>query len=119
VDETNDGNFHSKVKGMSDGSEWTLEKIRKAYGEVLWAWNELFPLHPQKRSDQEEPMESVDYGDIEFLETFRRKGKEIGGKLKKAADQSGNPVVWHRGDPLDSLTPGMKGRIKRALEFGT
>jgi hypothetical protein len=103
---------------MSDGSEWTLEKIRKAYGEVLRAYNDLFSLHRQKRTEHEEPMESVDYGEIEFLENFRRKGKEIGAKLKRAADQSGRPVIWYRGDPLDGLTTGMKERVRKALIYG-
>ena len=103
---------------MNDGSEWTLKEVREAYGEILRAYNNLFPLHPQKRSDHEEPMEGVDYGDIGFLEEFRRKGKEIGAKLKRAADQSGNAVVWLRGDSLEGLSPGMKERIERGLKRG-
>jgi hypothetical protein len=104
---------------MSDRSEWTLQRTREAYGEILWAYNNLFPLHRQKRTEHEEPMESIDYGDIEFLENFRRKGKEISGKLKRAADQSGNAVVWRRGDSLEGLSLGMKERIERGLKRGT
>jgi len=39
-------------------------------------------------------------------------------RLKKAADESGNPVVWHRGDPVEVLPEGMKKRIEMAQEFG-
>jgi len=113
-----DSNRHTTAFGMSDRSEWTLKEIREAYGEILWAYNDLFPLHRQKRTEHEEPMESVDYGDIEFLENFRAKGKEIIPKLKEAADQSGNPVIWRRGESLEDLNPGMRGRILKGLEFG-
>jgi len=103
---------------MNDRPEWTLKEIRRAYGEVLQAYNNLLPLHRQKRTEHEEPMESVDYGDIEFLEKFRRKGKEIVPKLKRAADQPGNPVTWRQGDSLEDLNSGMRERILKGLEFG-
>ena len=28
---------------------WSLEEIREAYGEILRAYNEVFPLHPPER----------------------------------------------------------------------
>ena len=121
MDEAPFRDFDSATKRMIQieaPKEMTLQEIRKAYGEVLRAWNELFSLHPQKRPDQEEAMESVDYGDIEFLENFRRKGKEIVPKLKEAADQSGNPATWRRGESLEDLNSGMRERILKGLEFG-
>ena len=96
----------------------TLQEIREAYGEILRAYNDLFPLHPQERKEHEETMENVGYVDIEFLQKFRTKGKEIISKLKEAADQSGNPVMWRRGEPLEDLNSGMKARILKAVEFG-
>jgi hypothetical protein len=111
-------NHYKGAFRMSNEFEWTLQRIREAYGDILRAWNDLFPLYPQKGSDQQEPMESIDFGDIEFLEKCRRKGKEIGIKLKKAADQSGNAVVWRRGDPVDGLPNGIRERVERALKLG-
>jgi hypothetical protein len=34
--------------------KWTLEEIREAYGEILRAYNEIFPLHPPGRKGHKE-----------------------------------------------------------------
>jgi len=39
-------------------------------------------------------------------------------RLKQAADESGNPKVWRRGDPVEMLPEGMKKRIEMAQQFG-
>jgi hypothetical protein len=96
----------------------TLQEIREAYGEILRAYNDLFRAPFQINSNREEMIETVNFGDIEFLEKFRKEGKEILAKLKEAADQSGNPVIWHRGDPVAGLNAKIKERIERALKFG-
>jgi hypothetical protein len=103
---------------MSSEPEWTLEKMREAYGKNLRAYNEIFPLHPQTTMRREDESENFNQGDQDFLDIFRVKAKKIFPKVKDGADQSGNPVVWRRGDPLDSLSPAMRGRVERALKFG-
>jgi hypothetical protein len=103
---------------MSDRSEWTLKKIRAAYGDILGAYNELFPLHPKTTMKREDETENFNQGDEGFLDAFREKAKKIAQEIKRGADESGNPIVWHRGDPLDSLSPAMRERVERALKFG-
>jgi predicted amidophosphoribosyltransferase len=36
-------------------------------------------------------------------------------RLKKLADESGNPVIWRRGDPIEGLPEGMRRRVEKAL----
>jgi hypothetical protein len=106
---------------VTEKVQWTLKEIRDAYGEILRAYNALFPLHPQTRMEHEDIIiDTVDShrGDDDFHATFQAKAREILPKLKKAADQSGNAVTWHRGEPLESLNEGMRERIERALKFG-
>jgi len=98
---------------------WTLTEIRDAYGEALRAYNELFPLHPRGRKNYEEILpEGLSIDREEPINTFRKKATEINLKLKESADQSGNAVTWHRGDPLDGLDQNLRDRILRGLEFG-
>jgi hypothetical protein len=102
---------------MNDRSEWTLKEIREAYREILRAYNDLFPVHPQTTTKYEDGTQGFDQGDYNFLDTFRMKAKEVVPKLKQAADQSGNAQIWHRGEPLDSLNQGMRDRIGKALKL--
>ncbi len=39
-------------------------------------------------------------------------------RLQKAADESGNPVIWRRGDPVEKLPQGMRKRVETAMRFG-
>ena len=39
-------------------------------------------------------------------------------RLKRLADESGNPKIWRRGNPVDALPEGMKKRIEMAFRFG-
>jgi len=97
---------------------WTLEEIREAYGEALRAYNELFSLQ-SRRIDREDLLpEGFSIDREEPISTFRKKATAIISKLKEAADQSGNAVTWHRGDPLDGLDQSFRNRVLRALEFG-
>jgi hypothetical protein len=36
-------------------------------------------------------------------------------RLKRLADESGNPVIWRRGDPIEGLPEGMRRRVEKAL----
>ena len=49
---------------------------------------------------------------------FLRKATKILSKLKEGADKSGNAQIWHRGEPLDGLTQGLRERILKGLKFG-
>jgi hypothetical protein len=103
---------------MSSESKWTPERIREAYRKNLRAYSEIFPLHAQIMVRSEDESESFNQGDQDFLDIFRVKAKKITPKAKDDADRSGNPVVWRRGDPLDNLSPAMRQRVRRGLEFG-
>jgi hypothetical protein len=46
------------------------------------------------------------------------KMRSIEPRLKQAADESGNPVVWYRGDPIKGLPEGMRQRVETAMRFG-
>jgi hypothetical protein len=103
---------------MTSRSGWTLEEMRQAYGEILSAFNALFPVHPETRRKFEDETDMFDRNEEDFRAAFLWKAKKILPKLKEAADQSGNVKVWHRGDPLEGLNLGMKERIERALKLG-
>jgi hypothetical protein len=105
---------------MTSRSEWSLKEIRAAYSEILKAYNALFPIYPNiKREKDETIQDNFDPGGDKFYsEILPKKFRENFRRLQKAADQSGNPMIWHRGDPLDGLSPGMRERIERALKFG-
>jgi hypothetical protein len=96
----------------------TLQEIRDAYREVLQAYNDLFPLHPQITMKCEDETENFSQGDDSFLNAFRTKAKKVAPKIKEAADQSGNPVIWHRGESFEGLSLGMRERVEGALKFG-
>jgi hypothetical protein len=105
---------------MNGEIQWTLHKIREAYGENLRLWNGLYPIHLGERSNVEEVTEdSIEYGDLKNAsETICQRAKEVMARLKKSADLSGNSRVWRKGEPLDDLPRGMRERIERALNFG-
>jgi hypothetical protein len=96
----------------------TLEEIRDTYVEILTAYNELFPVHPITRTEGEDITESFDKGNDFLIGTVNARFREISPKLREAANQSGNAVVWRRGDPLDDLPEGLKSRIEAAIKFG-
>ena len=105
---------------MIGKAQWTLKEIREAYGEILRAYNILFPLHPQTRIEREDIIgdpKFSSYGD-DFHVTFCAKYRKILPELKEAADRSGNAVTWHHGESLDGLDQRMRDRIERALKFG-
>jgi hypothetical protein len=104
---------------MTEKAQWTLKEIRDAYGEILRTYNILFPLHPQTKIEREDVINTFDLnrGD-NIADEFNAKAKKILPKLKEAADQSGNAVTWHRGEPLDGLNQSMKERIEKTLKFG-
>lgn len=98
---------------------WTLEEIRKAYREILRAWNVLFPIYPDGRRGEEIILDAFDTdGDDFYRKTFFKKMEEVSPRLRTAADQSGNAKVWHTGESVDGLSQGMKERVERALRFG-
>ncbi len=96
----------------------TLQEIRQAYGEILRAFNTLYPLHPATRKEPQDITDNFDKGDESLIEAIRTKARKIFPKLKGTADQSGNVKVWHRGDPLEGLNRGMRERIEKALKLG-
>jgi hypothetical protein len=112
------GNFDSTAERMSGAENMTLREIREAYGEILAAYNEFFPVHPKTRGQTEAIEQLFDQGEDDPSVTTRKKMSAIFPKIKEAADKSGNPIVWHRGDPLDNLNPAMRKRIEKALKFG-
>jgi len=95
-----------------------LKEIRVAYGEILRAYNLLFPLFPMMRTEGEDITEGFDKGDENLAESVRAKARENIPKLKEVADQSGNAVSWHRGEPLDGLNQSLKDRVEKALKLG-
>ncbi len=104
---------------MSEKTDLTLNEIRNAYRKILQAYNALFPVNLpliQDREDDKQGIKGRDEGlDTSYLKT---RLSEMSPKLRRAADQSGNAQIWHRGEALDRLSGGMKGRIKAALRFG-
>jgi hypothetical protein len=95
-----------------------LKEIRAAYAEILSAWNVVSPPIAQSvREDKEMMADSVDMDEESTMSTMG-KLRKVHPELKREADQSGNAQVWHRGESLDGLSPGMKERIERALRFG-
>jgi hypothetical protein len=104
---------------MIDKPQWTLKEIRDAYGEILRGYNAIFPLHPQAKIQREDIINTFDLnrGD-DIADEFKTKAKKILPKLKEAADQSGNALIWHRGESLDGLNQSMKERIEKTLKFG-
>ena len=103
---------------MKNKTSLTLGEIRDAYGEILGAYNELFPVHPVSRTEGEDITEDFDKGTDFLIGTVSARLKEVSPMLKEIADQSGNAMVWRRGDPLDGLNQGLRNRIERALKFG-
>lgn len=111
-----------------------LQEIKEAYLENLRFYNELFPIHNrlQKQTRREyEAKELFDIkeisdikgiNDIKEIKEFSLLSKILTKKVKEfkeRADRSGNAQVWRRGEPLDGLSPGLKERIEKALNFGT
>jgi len=95
-----------------------LKEIRVAYGEILRAYNALFPLFPMMRTEGEDITENFEKGDESLNLMVRVKVRENIPKLKEAADQSGNAVSWHRGESLDGLNQNLKDRVEKALKLG-
>jgi hypothetical protein len=96
-----------------------LKELRSAYGEILVAYNALFPLSPNIERGEEETLPDlvgIDEGDS-YLATMR-KLRKAHPELKEAADRSGNIQIWQRGGSLDGLSEGMRNRIERALRSG-
>lgn len=96
----------------------TLQEIRQAYGEILKAYNGIFPIHPETRIKFEDDTDILDRREEDFRAAFLWKAKKILPNLKEAADQSGNVKIWHRGDSLEGLNQGMKKRVEKALKLG-
>jgi hypothetical protein len=103
---------------MSEKVQWTLGEIRVAYAEILRAYNELFPLHPQRKTECEDMTWSFEKGEESLFNMVRAKARENIPKLKEGADQSGNAVLWYRGEPLDGLNQGLRERVEIGLKFG-
>jgi hypothetical protein len=104
---------------MSGETEWTLQKIRQAYGEILEHYNILFAPQPSREKEGKEIPDAFETdGDDFYRKTFPGKFKEVFPKIKAAADHSGNAKTWRAGEPLDGLNEGLKERIRRGLEFG-
>ena len=118
--ESIDSNLCAGVLEMIEQTDWTLQRIRGAYAEILKAYNALFPIHSNGRRVKNEIVwDNFDPGgDNFYLEVFPKKFRKNFPRLKKAADQSGNAQTWHAGESLDDLRQGMKGRVNKALEFG-
>jgi hypothetical protein len=57
-------------------------------------------------------------GDGDISRMLKAKTKKVLPILKEGADQSGNAIVWHRGQDLDALNEGLRERIEKALRFG-
>ncbi len=112
-----DENSHTNGQGMSEKT-WTLDEIRKAYGEIWRAYNELYRSAKTDREEIFPDVFNIEHEGRDSLIMLRKKAIEAIPKLKEAADRSGNAVVWHAGEPLDILSKGLKERIERALEFG-
>ena len=105
---------------MIEKFQWTLKEIRGAYGEILRAYNAIFPLHPETRIKGEDVITDFldfDFGDNSIIERNKMLTK-ISSKLKEAADRSGNAATWHRDEPLDGLNQSLRERIERALKLG-
>jgi hypothetical protein len=98
--------------------EWPLPKIREAYREILNAYDEICPLHPKTSVKDEDITPPFDQGEDDSSFTVRKKMTGILQKIKDTADRSGNAIVWKRGDPVEGLPPGMRGRIEKALKVG-
>lgn len=111
---------------MIEENRWTLEEIRAAYGEILSAYNALFPLDPMMRRDPEDMMdrfaenttEKSPRGDGDLRRMLRAKAKKPLSMPKEGADVSDNAVVWHRGQPLEGLNQSLRDRVERALKLG-
>lgn len=104
---------------MTQKVQWTLEEIRDAYGEILRAYNALFPLHPEKRTEGDDVRNGFDFKEEAFCsDAFRKKVTRVLSRLKEAADQSGNAVTWHRGQSLEGLNQSLKDRVEKALKLG-
>lgn len=108
-----------------------LQKIKEAYFENLKFYNELFPVHHVVQKQSWNEYETKELSDMEKMSDIKKVVKETkeilsfskfltkkAKELKKRADQSGNPQIWRRGDPLDNLSPGLRERIERGLNFG-
>ena len=98
---------------------WTLKEIREVYRENLKLYNETFPPFPERRKEDNEgePEELFHRGE-NYIEALDEKLKKVLPKLKAAANESGNAVVWVRGQSLDGLNEGIHQRIRMALDFG-
>lgn len=94
---------------------WNLGEIREAYREALSIYNELSRPRDRVQVDaiEGDPAKS----DEDFCSIIIKKAKESAPKLKEAADQSGDPVVWRRGDPLSGLNKSLRKRIEAGLKF--
>ena len=106
---------------MNKKNRWTLKEIREAYGQILGAYNEIFPVRAETRKCVE-GMESMgdeilkDDGDIK--KAFQAQARKTLPKLKEAADSSGNPITWRRGESLDGLSQSLRDRVEKALKLG-
>ena len=103
---------------MKNKTSLTLGEVRDAYGEILGAYNELFPVHPASRTEGEDITGKFGKGEESLIDAASAKMREMGPKLKEAADQSGNAVIWRRGDSLEGLNQSLKCRIEAAIKFG-
>ena len=76
-----------------------------------------------RRSEDYNWGEEIEEGGSDDWEIFyvgasHKRLQEILLELKESADRSGNAQVWRRGEPLDHLNPGLRERVRRAIEYG-
>jgi hypothetical protein len=120
MDEAPLRDFHSaaqRITRIEMGGKLSIEEIREAYGEIIRAYNEIFPLHPRTRKLSLDEENDLCWGDS--AELFRLSvNRKAMDKLRQSANESGNPVIWNRGDPLDGLPEGVRKRIEKAIKFG-
>lgn len=96
-----------------------LKEVREAYRDILRFYNALFPLHPERRTGGVDVEEGCDLEEENFCaDAFRKKATKVLSRLKDVADQSGNAVIWRRGESFESLNYSLRNRIEKALKFG-
>lgn len=103
---------------MSEKLQWSLREIRNAYGEILRAYNALFPLSPDVERGEEVMADSPDTDEESSYLSTMKSLKKAHNSLKEAAKESGNAQCWRVGEPLDGVNERMRARISKALELG-
>ncbi len=117
--ESRDPDLCKATYEVNTTTAWTLQKIREAYFENLELFNDrsLFLIRETNRKETELDTPDPD-GLSPFESNLLEKLKEVGPKLRAAADQSGNAQTWQIGQSLDGLSQGIKERVEKALLLG-